>query len=458
VGANVPVAVALYRNAMLFLGLFGIGFLFIANSKFQLGPIPNVVAPSCWVILGAMTLVGSRALMITSFDYYFLGFMLLSVTSHIFANEFLFRQLGMTELEGNFKYILTVLLVYRAHFCMVYLAPKIGSRLLIASEITVLTFVSLLGIVQRFGPSKATAIHLGGAITIYGQQISDAATVFNRPSGVFTNPNILGYSACVLTAFVLGWGLERVNMIRPWKTAAVVVLLSIAILCSVACQSRQSFAVLVFTPIVFAIGVRLNAKDGKNMAVLSVLVAVAAFGLVTAATSTKSDYFTHVFSKGVKKDESYLARTEEYKKLQQISTEIAAGGTGQSMSNVNEVLLASEHSRYNTEVIDSEWGNMFQAFGVWGPLLLAIFFLLTARDTRQIWQIDDPDARMIAIASAMLLGVNLMLTAAAVRVSKFETSMFTFELLGALSAWRIYGLERGLINNRVVKRQLKSAA
>jgi hypothetical protein len=175
-----------------------------------------------------------------------------------------------------------------------------------------------------------------------------------------------------------------------------------------------------------------------------------------AVTGSKSTYLTSIGKTGIKHDESYQARTAEYEQLGLISGDIAAGGTGQSMSNENQFLAVSEHSRYNTVVIDSEWGNMFQAFGVWGPVLLALLYLFIARDTWEVWRLATPEAKLIASISLVLLAINLLLTATAVRVSKFDTSGFTFELLGALAAWKLVGIESGAIPVGLASR--KSAA
>jgi hypothetical protein len=436
--------IANLRNAMLFLGIFGIGFLFIAKSKFGMGPFENVVVPSILVILGSLMMIGKRALTITSFDYFFVGFILLSITSHLFANEYLFRHLGTGELFGNFRYILTMAVLFRAFFCLVYIAPKFASQMFAVSSLLILGGIAALGIMQRFGPGKPLAVKIGMALTANSLQVLEASKG-DRPTAVFTNPNILGYAMCALCAIVLGWGLCRVEQIKPWRTAAVVTLLGMALLCAVACQSRQATGALIFAPAVFAIVVRLKARDGLNLAVIGVLFAVAGVGLVLAVSSSKSTYLTSIATSGVKHDQSYQARTAELNKLRQVTSEIALGGEGTSMSNMNAFSMASEHSHYNTYEIDSEWGNIFQAFGVWGPLLLCIFYLLTVFNVRQVWLIDDPDAKMIALASAMMLGFNLILTTAAVRVAKYESAGFTFEMLGALAAWRVYGLERGLI-------------
>jgi hypothetical protein len=453
--ANLPVLRAIYINVILFLGLFGIGFLYIASGRYGVGPLRNTIVPSILVILGSLTVIGKKALTITAYDFYFVGFIALSFTSHIFANEYLYRRLGNTELEANLIYVLEVGVLFRAFFCLVSLAPRYASRFFLGSSLLVLSVVSLLGITQRFGPGKSLAVHIGAAISANSDQIV-AAALNGRPSGVYSNPNLLGYAACVLAAFSLGWGFSNLANIKVWKTMTVLVLLAAAILCTVACQSRQSFALLAGAPFVFAFALRLKARDSMNFVAFGALLALGCFGLTLAVTGSKSTYLTSIGKTGIKHDESYQARTAEYEQLGLISGDIAAGGTGQSMSNENQFLAVSEHSRYNTVVIDSEWGNMFQAFGVWGPVLLALLYLFIARDTWEVWRLATPEAKLIASISLVLLAINLLLTATAVRVSKFDTSGFTFELLGALAAWKLVGIESGAIPVGLASR--KSAA
>jgi hypothetical protein len=441
VGANVGLYRALYTNAILFLGLFGIPFLFVATAKFIYGPLPNFVGPGILVILGSIMLVGKRALTITSFDYFFFGFIFLSVTSHIFADEFLYRSLGLGVLQTNVQFILEMAVLFRTFYCLVYISPKLGSKMFFGGCMATFLLVCLLGVTQRFGPGKATAIHIGSGLTLSSYRVFIAATQENRASGVFSNPNILGYVACILAAFALGWGLTELKKLKPWKTVAVILLIGLSFLTVVACQSRQSLIPLVFAPVIFAVGVQLRSLDIRNIVVLGVLFAIAGAGLTIAISESKSNYLTSITKTGLKRDASVKAREGELKKLVAVDGEIAAGGVGQSMSNVSEMLMLSEHSYYNTGEIDSEWGNIFEAFGIWGPVLLAIFYVMTVLDSRYVFRLPDSDAKMIALISFGFLAVNLALTISAVRVSKLESGGFTFMMLGALSAWKVRGLE-----------------
>ena len=410
--------------------------LFLLPGFFAKPALPNVIWPSAAVIVLSLLFLGSRTFTITTFDYLFVIWGALAICSHIYALAVLNRGLGEPYLILNAGFILSMTLLFRAILCLILMNPPFATRVFVATVIGCLCATALLGLVERYGPNAAAAIKLATVLAPNKEKVLEGASG-NRATSVFGGPNLLGYADSVLTCFALGWGLTRIRDISYVKVIAVMALFALAAVSALASQSRSTLILMAVFPLAFGIQLRRRATDQLNTALFAGLLAVGVLGLLYVLQTGRFDYLTSVKNTGIRNDLSYRVRVEALSQVARISPDIAVIGSGVAQSNNPHMEYMLGYDRYGTLGVDNEWANAFEAFGVWGPLFLVVLFGVWVAQAMRLRGDPHYDANLIFYISISLLALILVLSPGAVRVLKYESSGFTFSVLGALAAWRL---------------------
>lgn len=398
--------------------------------------LPNVIWPSAAVILCSLLLLGSRALTITAFDYMFLTWTMLAIGSHLYARAVLDRSLVPNELYANLGFILAVMLLYRAVFCLILINPPFATRVFVVSMVGAILLAVVLGLLQRYGPFVEAATKFAENLAPRKEKVLEGATN-GRPTSVFGGPNLLGFADTVLTSFVLGWGVTNIRNINPLKVLAVMSLFGMAAVSSIASQSRSTLLLMLVFPVVFGVQLRRRAADQVNTVVFAAIFAIGFLGSMYMIETGRFDYLNSVEHTGVKHDVSYMVRVQALSQVARISPDIALLGSGTSQSNNPHMDYSLGYDRYSTIGVDNEWANSFEAFGVWGPLWLVMLYALWVGHAARLRGDPRFDARLIFHISICMLVLVIVLSPGAVRILKYETAGYSFSVLGALAAWRL---------------------
>jgi|GEM_PF-3474036 len=403
--------------------------------------IPNTIPPSILVVVGSMIFIGSKALSITRLDWIFGVWLLLAFASHIYATCVLGRDDFRPDTLNSIVYfILDCYLLYRAVFCIVLVNPKNGSLLIVGMLVVILCGVGILGVMQRYGPGKSFAITVGSHLSRTPKSVVDAAAI-SRPTGVYEGPNMLGYAVSIMVCCVLGWSMIDLPKITLWKTFTVTGLCGLAIFAALASQSRQTVLILALCPIFFGLQLIRFARDRRTVFLFSVLslVGLTAGGVIVL--KSKSDYLASVSHTGIQHDVSFEVRVMALQQLKEIAIEIAPFGAGISQVNYPNGELTQGYNHFTVIDIDNEWANIYEAFGVWGPLFLMTLFLCWYRHAASLLNSHHPEARAIARIALWILLLDVLISPSGVRVFKLDPACFAFIFLGAASGWHWWASE-----------------
>jgi hypothetical protein len=408
--------------------------LYLVPSFFGQPLVPNVIGPAIAIIVLSTLFVGVRAFTVTTFDYLFFAWVGLAVASHIYANAILTRGLPDSMLYLNVGFIVSMILMFRAVFCLSLVSPDFATRVFVATMIGFLSLAAVLGLMERFGPNPQAAINLASALAPVKAKVLEGAT-YGRPTSIFGGPNLLGFSDSVLTCFALGWGLTGIRRINYLKVMAVMALFAFATISALASQSRSTILLMAFFPLVFGIQLRRRAADQTNTALFAAFLAIGVLGVLYVLQNGRYDYLTSVQNTGIQNDLSYQVRVKALSQVSNVAADLAPLGSGEAQANNPHLEYTLGYDRYGTLGVDNEWANAYEGFGVWGPLfLIALFGVWMAYDARLR---GDPRlcANLIFYTSAAFLVLILVLSPGAVRVMKYETAGFAYAILGCLAAW-----------------------
>ncbi len=423
-------------NALILAGFPALFIFFLLPTIMAREAIPNVVWPASAIVLVSLLFLGSRAFIVTTFYYLIAAWLALSVLSHLYALGVLDRALEPYYLYANLGFVLAMALVYRAVFCMVLINPRFATRVFVATVIFALSGAAVLGLMQRYGPGADWAMKFATRFAPAKDKVLEGIQN-GRPTSIFGGPNLLGFADTILACFALAWGLTDIKRITPPKVMLVMALLGLATMSAVASQSRSTVLLLLPFPVIFGIQLRRRAENQFNTVLLCALVVISSLGFLFVLQTGRFDYLYSVRHTGISHDLSYTVRVQAIGQLERISPEIAPLGSGIGESNIPHMDYTLGYDRYSTIGVDNEWANAFEAFGVWGPIWLLLFFGVWARYLYRLRGDRRYDPAFIFYLGATLLVSIVILSPASVRVLKYDTGGFLFFELGALAAWSV---------------------
>lgn len=396
-------------------------------------PVPNAFFVSSTIVVFGIGFAGWSVFQRTAFDSVFFIWAVLAAASHIYAVSVLDRQLSEVWLYIHLVFVLTMWMSYRAGFAIVKVSPTFGPIALLVALLFTLLCSATLGILQAVGPVRVAAVELGLKFSGSVANVLEGAT-YGRPTGVFGGPNILGYANVVGSLCLAAIGTAYARVAKPLHVFLIMGGLGVFGYSTLLSQSRISLAVYVLIVLLYGLALRrYGAPRSALGAYVALLFAVGVVGM-SAFQLAKLSYVEGTFQNDITKDSSLLVRQEALKMAGDIAVEIAPLGTGVGQVNQESLLIKRGYDRYWTIGVDNEWVNIYLAHGVWGPVFLAVFFVLAFRATSRARHSLLAAGRLIGIVATTLLVANFILGFTGVRIAKYDTGIYLTVILGAAVA------------------------
>ena len=422
-------ALALFGSLVLFL-------LYIVPVTLRptvLVPVPNVLTFSIVLVVGSLPFVGMRAMRRTPFDYLFLVWMLMAVVSHVYATTALARQLPDTSLFTYLAFIAAAWASFRAGFALVTVSPRFGPIAIAISMLFILTCSATLSIFQGVGPFKQAAFDLAGRFSDTKNNLLEGAVV-GRPTGMFGGPNILGYANCIGVLVLVAIGVTFARNSKPWHVLLIMATLGVFGYSTLLAQSRSSLVIYVLAVAAYGFFLRRRGASNASLSTFALLFVTVGLVGVSAFQFAKLSYVENTFSNDIQKDGSYLLRQKALSMAADIAVEVAPLGTGVGQANQANLMAPTGYDRYWTIGVDNEWVNIYLSHGVWGPALMAFFFVFGFRGALRIRKSPRTGAQLVGVIVLAILAMSFVISFTAVRFAKYETVVYTCVFLGAAFA------------------------
>jgi len=392
--------------------------------------IPNVLTTSLVIVIGSMAFVGWNVARRTPLDAIFVGWIFLAFASHIFATIVLDRQLPDVSLYGYVVFILAMWAAFRAGFAIVKISPGFGPIALCLALVFVLLLSAGLGIAQAVGPFRVQATELATKFTASEANVLEGA-MNGRPTGIFGGPNLLGYANFIGALTAISFGVVYARRAKWWHILGIMSLLGVFGFGILEAQSRTWVVLFAFAVLGYGLALRrLGASHGAMATFVVLFLGVAAGGFVTFQIG-KLNYVEGTLKRSIMEDESLRIRQQAYEMAANIAVDIAPLGTGVGQANQERLMYQSGYDRYWVIGVDNEWVNMYLAHGVWGPALVALFFVAGFRGVAPARRSPNPASSLVGWLATFILWAGLLVSVGGVRIAKYESGIFVTLILGA---------------------------
>lgn len=396
---------------------------------FQIHP---VVFLSLAICVWAYYVRGAMSIARTPIDIFFMLWLVIAVSSQIYATTALNRILIDNDWIEYSKQIFTSWIMYRAAFALAMVDTKTATNTLLRSILFFAALACLIGLFQWKGPLQQTALNFAKNFGTNPDQVDIGFEIESpRPVGMFSGPNYFAFINLICCAIVVGITLGTGKRMKEIHAFLAVLAMGLFFAGSFVAQSRIALVMLAIMIMIF---LYLIGKMGKGRVLIFAVVSMILTGITLFAFKgdVEFDYLTSVFSQGIQNDDSYLLRRDAINAITQLAPDLAPLGAGGNRFSTLLMRTGDKFSPANGP--DNAFLQGFLDHGI--PGVLHILFLIWALyyGVRCLRPNGEAFIERLRFVSALVLVFFVLYSFSASRHQKPETGFYLWMIFGPLWA------------------------
>jgi hypothetical protein len=410
--------------------LVGVHLMTPSMSMFQFHPsffMATAAVIWCWRV------AGPRVFARTPIDLFFGAWLVLAVTSEVWAGVKLHRNFGNDDLINYLQIIMTLWMTFRAAYGLTIVDPKTAGGALLKAIIFWLGFACVIGMLQSGGPLKSQAISFGEKFGASADAVESAVELQSpRPIALFSGPNFFGFMNLVGCTAILAFTMYRGKSISPWNIGTSVFGLFLFIGGTVVAQSRAALAAEMLLVCLF---LYLMLRIGRIMVFAAgiLTMGIGLVGGIYLISNLQLDYLSGTFDKKIQDDGSFMERERGLNAFSDQAADLSVLGSGWTARAFSLDRTGDKWSKTNS--IDNGFFQAYINHGVFGVIHLLYLFFACWLAIRASKHMRSPNVRLMRDAAVLMLITYVLYSASGVRHAKLETAVYWMLVYGSL-----YGL------------------
>lgn len=386
----------------------------------------------CWRVCGRS--IFTR----TPIDIFFAIWLVLAVSSQVYASVYLNRTLGPGDITYYLQMILTIWAFYRAGYALTVVDAPTATGAILKATVFFLGLACLVGIAQGVGPFRSQAINFAERFGSRSQAVGAALELQSpRPIALYTGPNFFGFMNLLGTTVIIGFTMIRGRTMTPGAISLAILGLGIFIAGTVVAQSRAALAA-IFLLVCFFLYLMLRIGQVKLFVAGIVAMLLAGVGVLSLASNLDLEYLGSTFERKLSDDGSFRARERGFSNLMEQAADLAPLGSGFTSKSMSLDRTGDKWARTNS--IDNGYFQAFIAHGLPGVLHLLILFYGCFLAVKLSRNMEPRHIKLMRGCAIMMLVAYILYSVSGVRHAKTETAAYWMLVFGSL--WASIHLEK----------------